>query len=666
MTNNKRTIAILSITSILIFSGFGYSPFAFSTGSYSGQDKNDDRNEWDDFKNFKKWKDGKKNSEPEIESGLCNSPDNIIKNGCFEDPDVNTGADWDIYPKSNDLPFWEATWVNPNACVGYPEDVQVGQLELQEGILGGPAEGTQHAELDSDCNGPNGPSGGEELTSVIISQGTKEVTSADNEYLITFAYKARPGKNLPLSTNGLTVEWNGADVTPELKFDKNKWKYASVTVNGLDMENGGPGPSVLKFTDTGTPDTFGTFLDDVSVIKIPKPVVTIILTKEIDNSADPNNNLVLNNPDDFDITLYVGSSDDTGSAIPGTQLGEDNPNVLLNGGAFRISENAPNYVATIDGSGCPEVSTDPSTFSAETDFSELEPGDILTCNILNTFVPPPQIILKKALTNDNGGTASANDFTVNIWDENGPNGPDGDPETDDANIVESVYFDKVTSSVVIPLSAGKYVMTESIIPAGPDGDPTMTEDNPAASTLGDYTTVLIAGDTLCPSMENEEFTLEEGQHITCTIYNDDNFVEGQPDDEPVEPGIIFDYGHVEFHVISQAGFCDGTGPFPCIDEAGSGLIVVPNINPNTGRSLTPTTLILLTVQNTVHSDRNAGCQVTGIAMHDNSEKMGFVMLCPDLFLNDEDTWSANYALIETCTGSIDPDTLMCSIPEPEP
>jgi len=170
------------------------TPDAFSTGSgYSDYHDDDDNSN-------------------QIPKGLCKNSGNLISNGCFEKPTVpsNNGKYWNIYDKvsATDL-GWDVVWlkdsdeVDPkNPCLtGEPGFSSQGLLELQRGILGGPAEGYQHAELDSDCNGPVNNARSGEKSSVGISQTI--TTSENNDYKITFAYKARPEQ--PLSTNGLMV-----------------------------------------------------------------------------------------------------------------------------------------------------------------------------------------------------------------------------------------------------------------------------------------------------------------------------------------------------------------------------------------------------------------------------------------------------------------------------
>ena len=132
-------------------------------------------------------------------------------------------------------------------------------------------------------------------------------------------------------------------------------------------------------------------------------------------------------------------------------------------------------------------------------------GGMVECIFTNDFIPPPTgtITIKKAITNDNGGLATPSDFEVTLTPTDG-----GLAETQ-----QFIYDDDPTMGAVTfeDIPVGTYVMTEEYIG-------TMTSPT--------YNTVLIAGDTACPVMEDEEFEISEGEPFTCLIYNDDDFVEG--------------------------------------------------------------------------------------------------------------------------------------------
>jgi hypothetical protein len=154
--------------------------------------------------------------------------------------------------------------------------------------------------------------------------------------------------------------------------------------------------------------------------------------------------------------------------------------------------------------------------------------------------------------------------------------------------------------------------------------------------------ILITGDGNCPENSVDGFVnIENGQNITC-IYSDRPVVQ-------TGSGVIFHYDTIQFNLASGIG-CGVDGPFPCIaDFFGSGeYIIVPDLeNDNSEQDLTFTTLVLLTVLDLDDPTNNVGCQVTGIGNEETSGKPGFIMSCD--FTGDaaEQSFNANFALIET-------------------
>jgi len=115
------------------------------------------------------------------------------------------------------------------------------------------------------------------------------------------------------------------------------------------------------------------------------------------------------------------------------------------------------------------------------------------------------ITLKKAITNDNGGLiVTANQIQDNFL-----------PKIDGVDVI---FGEPTTISTKEP-----HTISE-------------------ATDVDGYSFVLIAGDTDCPSMLDEEFIVKKNMDITCTIYNDDNFVEGETGGD----GIIFHRNTIEF------------------------------------------------------------------------------------------------------------------------
>ena len=149
--------------------------------------------------------------------------DNLVSNGSFETPII---SGWSHVSSGTPGLAWT---------------VSGGPLEIHNGIMGGASDGSQHVELDS-------------TGSITISQTVSTVTG--QTYTVSFDYKARP--DTAQSTNGIRVQWNGADIASGLTFGST-WQTHTVTVNGT-------GSDVLSFIDAGTSDGIGTFLDNVSVV----------------------------------------------------------------------------------------------------------------------------------------------------------------------------------------------------------------------------------------------------------------------------------------------------------------------------------------------------------------------------------------------------------------
>ncbi len=233
---------------------------------------------------------------------------NIVKNGGFETPTVATpngdpyfssGAKWNSFPNTpafnNDL-GWTVEWrtdvqawlvdffINTH---GLP--VPPPQLEVQEnGVYGANSiadSGMQWAELDSDWSGPfsssaapdpphrNGVPGTEtELCSISIYQ---PLNTQPGTYVLSFVLGGRPGAgtmHLGQMQNRVKVHWGGQEVlfgglpyvtaTDPGVGNAILWtKYTAVLqATGPDTE--------LRFTDLGYADSFGTFIDSVSVVRI--------------------------------------------------------------------------------------------------------------------------------------------------------------------------------------------------------------------------------------------------------------------------------------------------------------------------------------------------------------------------------------------------------------
>ena len=191
--------------------------------------------------------------------GTQTPSDNLISNGSFEAPAVSS-------------------WGHiTSGTAGLEWSVSGGPMEIQRGILGGASDGSQHIELDS-------------TGSVTISQTIS--TTSGQSYTVSFDYKARP--DTAASTNGIRVQWNGADIASGITFG-DTWKTHTVTVTGT-------GSDTISFIDAGTSDGLGTFLDNISVVATPLYTAQSIPQRsEQDDTGNPS--IHVSGPS----VIYIGS-----------------------------------------------------------------------------------------------------------------------------------------------------------------------------------------------------------------------------------------------------------------------------------------------------------------------------------------------------------------------
>jgi hypothetical protein len=184
-------------------------------------------------------------------------PTNLVTNGGFEEPVVTNQAKWDIFPSGTPQLGWAAEWYDGSSSYLGHTRPAVANLELHRGVNGWlPAEGQQYTELDSDWDGPGGTLNNEPA-SLRIYQDI--VTVSGGDYELSFAFSPRPGE----AENQLEVKWGGAVVdtlsASGIGLSNTKWTVHTypVTATGATTR--------LEFTDLSTPNSLGTFLDDVSV-----------------------------------------------------------------------------------------------------------------------------------------------------------------------------------------------------------------------------------------------------------------------------------------------------------------------------------------------------------------------------------------------------------------
>jgi hypothetical protein len=164
---------------------------------------------------------------------LATASVNLVRNGSFE-ATVQGNGSWDIYSA---LPNWSA----------------VPEVELRNNVSGTAHHGSNYVELDASGNGR-------------ISQSF--ATIVGQMYQLSFFYSNRT--NTAVSTNGLDFRigssWLSAPVLAANNTGNNLW--SQVIYNFSATGNS----TTLSFRGTGTSDSYGSSLDNVSVTTaVPEP-----------------------------------------------------------------------------------------------------------------------------------------------------------------------------------------------------------------------------------------------------------------------------------------------------------------------------------------------------------------------------------------------------------
>lgn len=186
----------------------------------------------------------------------------LVTNGSFEIPALVNPAGWDVVPSGQNGIGWNAEWVDATVLPGKPA---VANIELQNGR---PAQnGSQFTELDSDFDGNPNPMPGDEA-SVRIYQDL--LTTVGSTYKIVFYTSPVPG-------------WGAAENVTKFSFGDGAALTLVDTITEDGTANAGNATvwtkheytltastaiSRIQFTDGGTPNSFGAFLDAVSVKEV--------------------------------------------------------------------------------------------------------------------------------------------------------------------------------------------------------------------------------------------------------------------------------------------------------------------------------------------------------------------------------------------------------------
>ena len=181
----------------------------------------------------------------------------------FEDPEVDTAQNWDIFDSPVD--GWTVGWRDDiPASFGNQDRPEVAHLEYHEGVLGDAFEGDQYAELDTDWGGPS-DSGTGEPASVTIYRNFATVPGAD--YILRYHFAPRP--NTSAADNHLEVEIDGSveDTAGPVAGGAGAINWSEREVNFTAVG----ALTEIRFTDRGTANSLGTFIDNVRLYQISCP-----------------------------------------------------------------------------------------------------------------------------------------------------------------------------------------------------------------------------------------------------------------------------------------------------------------------------------------------------------------------------------------------------------
>jgi len=159
----------------------------------------------------------------------------LITNGGFEDPALADGT-WDLF----------------DAVDGWYV-IGDSSIEIQNNVAGTPYEGEQFVELDSDRQS---------------TIGQDVATEAGAEYVLSFAFAARPNTNIA-EDNFMRVEWDGSEIFAQAAPDFTpNWTVFSFHVTASSDT------TTVTFGDlsSNSRETYGVYLDAVSLVsKVPEP-----------------------------------------------------------------------------------------------------------------------------------------------------------------------------------------------------------------------------------------------------------------------------------------------------------------------------------------------------------------------------------------------------------
>jgi uncharacterized repeat protein (TIGR01451 family) len=261
-------------------------------------------------------------------SPTCQANTNLIANGSFEIPTVTSQAGWDVFATTTPNIGWDAEWLSPVTSFGGMTRPTVPLLEISRvntvntyGV--NPLDGSQMIELDGDWTGPvnHGPIG--TPASIGIFQTIQTIPG--DTYSLSYGFAPRAGYDATENILGVyagattlaTISASGAGLT------QTSWTTYTNTFVATSTQ------TRIEFKDLGTPDSFGTLLDNVNLSCVPSvaiptnhpPVITLIGANPLTitqgtSFVDPG--ATAQDPQDGNITSKIITTGTVNASVVGT------------------------------------------------------------------------------------------------------------------------------------------------------------------------------------------------------------------------------------------------------------------------------------------------------------------------------------------------------------
>ncbi|MBP7006599.1 MAG: peptidoglycan-binding protein [Candidatus Pacebacteria bacterium] len=195
---------------------------------------------------------------PEEKPLICNPEENLLKNGSFETPEVSTG-NYGIFPQATLGLEWLVDWVNVS-------QVGTAGLEIQDNVAGAPAVGSGNQFAELDANHP-----------VKIWQDVPTING--QKYELSFKYSPRPN----VASNNLEAWVDGTMLASLSGVGSGATNWSSHTYDFTADAN-----TTVKFTDIDTDDSYGGYVDDVSLncVDCDEEVTTVVVSDTTNTVGD--------------------------------------------------------------------------------------------------------------------------------------------------------------------------------------------------------------------------------------------------------------------------------------------------------------------------------------------------------------------------------------------